>query len=257
VSAAARSLTLALAARERGAVDECLHHVGVVMGTAEQEQQHDSLWRALTCAGNLYLGRGEPEKARPWYSMALESAKAEGLTRRMAGSAHDLFVLAGEMGDRAGMRHFAPLALELYPAWDKRVGVLVSDFALSDLTRGEHAAYARNLWRCVYAQPKDGRDRIIAATWLVFAAAHLQVEKFYTEALFYLAAALQEQASGEWVAISLNRAVEGMLMKGDFERAYTMACTAELAATTRGEAVQRERAAWLKDRADAARGGKP
>jgi hypothetical protein len=250
---AAQYLHGTLAARERGRVDECLYLSTVTQYHAEIEKDWDTLWRALTCPGMLYLGRGEAEAARPWFRMAMETAKSAGLTRRIAGSAHDLYVVGCDVSDRRAMKHFGAVALEVYPRDDPSRAVLSSDLTLSDLTRGENAAYALRLWTDVHARADCSRTRLLAATWLVVSAAHLGVDVYYTRALAALSSAVQGVSHGENVAISMNRAVEAMLTMRDFERAFMLAGAAELAATVRGEALQRERAAWLKDQAVAAR----
>lgn len=253
MSDAASYLSQLIEARERGEIDRCLHLSACTIGAAEQERDWDARWRALSQVGILYLGRGEAGKAKPWYMMAMEAAKAGGLAHRIGGSAHDLFVTSAELDDDAAQRHWSPIALEFYKPFDRRLNVLLSDFALTNLRRGKDASYARLLWLGVWQDAHSSiRDRLIAATWLVVASAYTGIEEHYAFGLRALSEASAVKV-GEHVAISLNRAVEAMLMRKDFERAYLLAGTAELAASVRGEDLQRERAAWLKDQADAAR----
>jgi hypothetical protein len=254
MSAAAFYLAKTLEARERGSLSDCMHYSSVAQHHAERDREPDVGWRALTACGMLHLGRGEPEKARPWFGMALEYAKSHNLVKRVAGSSHDLLTVASETGDQKTARHFAAVALELYSPRSPRVAVLISDLSLCRLRKGEDAAYARLLWRPVYdSATSDARTKLIAAVWLLTAAAYTGITSHYTEALACVASAVQMIPHGECVAATLNTAVRAMLHKGDFERAFTLAGTAELSATSRGEDGLREHAAYLKDRANTGR----
>ena len=237
---AAAHLELAREARRRSDEVGVLAEVARVLEFGDDDPE--TAFQARACAGRLYLQRGEPAKARPWFVEAHEVARASGCRYREGMAAHDLFVCDRDAGDRPGAHRWAERALVQYGR-SRRCSALIADLSVM---RDDPALWAPHF--LMYAtESTPVEDRIPALANLAESAAARGNRDYARSYAGRLIEAVHETEYRAGVPLALLSAAGALGIVGYFGDAERVAAEAARRAGEAGEEFVREKAEHARD----------
>jgi tetratricopeptide (TPR) repeat protein len=136
---AALALRVGQVARTRGEMARAETWFRHAIMISRQIGDWDSYTRAYLALGNMAIKRGAFPVAHRMHIKALRAARRKGLPEQHGAAAHDLFVVATQMGRHTQAEEYARMAFRAYGPNDPRVPMLAHDVAFLWMEQGHFA----------------------------------------------------------------------------------------------------------------------